>query len=545
LSPGRARRPDASGARRYLPHTLIATAVVTILPAMAVRAIIPTGSMVLMIASVPLAVALSVGAASAGSAIWQRHAGSRDLVFADLMLWGWFRRMRAERRLNEARELLGLNGGESERLSRDRRVEALKRLSGLLEARDAYTHGHTRRVTRHAERIARAMRLSPADVAKVRTAATLHDVGKVHTPREILNKPGPLADEEFAVIRRHPVDGADMLSEFGDEITAMVRHHHERLDGTGYPDGLAGDEIPLGARIIAVADTFDAMTSGRPYNGACQHKQALDVLSKQTGAQLDAGSVSAFLRYYSGRRLVAWSALVTTAPQRFAAWLGSSTPGLGAGAASLAQAVPTVGVAVVLAASPGPTAGAGSRETGSARGAQTASLPSKGVSAGRLATIARGSRWSARGAPVGQARSSVRKAPRDSAPTTSPSRPGAPHRAVTTASPKPSPASGAEPGPNHGSGSGSSPAPPARDRSPEVELVPAQTIELPAVKSPAAGQTPVNVPDVKAPAVQTPEVAVPAVQTPGVKVPPVAVPPVEPPSVDPTGGALPGVALPG
>jgi putative nucleotidyltransferase with HDIG domain len=524
------RSTNAPGARRYLPYALIATAVVTILPAVAVWAVVPTGSMVLVIASVPLAMALSVGAASAGSALWQRHAGSRDLVFADLMLWGWFRRMRAERRLDEARELLGLNGGRSERLSRDRRVEALRRLSRLLEARDAYTHGHTRRVTRHAERIARAMRLSPADVAKVRTAAALHDVGKVHTPRGILTKPSPLTDEEFAVIRRHPVDGADMLSELGDEIAAMVRHHHERLDGTGYPDGLAGDEIPLGARIIAVADTFDAMTSGRPYNGACRHKQALDVLSEQTGAQLDAGSVSAFFRYYSGRRLVAWSALVTTAPQRFAAWLGSATPGLGAGAASLAQAVPAVGVAVVLAASPGSTAG-------TARGAQRASLPSTSVAADRLASIVRGSQQRTRNAPMGPARSSVRKAPRGSATRTSPSRPGGPHRAVTTPSPKPSPASGAQPGPDPGAGS--SPAPPARDRSPHVEVVPSRTIELPPVRSPAAGRTPVDIPVVKAPAVQTPAVEVPAVQTPEVKLPSVDVPPVEPPSVDSVSGALP------
>jgi HD-GYP domain-containing protein (c-di-GMP phosphodiesterase class II) len=178
-SPRNPRGSDASSAKRYLPHALIATVFVTILPAVAVWAIVPTGSTALLVASVPLAMALSVGAASAGSAIWQRRPGSRDLVFADLMLWGWLRRLRTERRLTEARKVLGLSGGDPSQLSPDRRVEALKRLSGLLEARDAYTHGHTRRVTRHAERIARAMHLSAADVAKVRTSAALHDVGKL------------------------------------------------------------------------------------------------------------------------------------------------------------------------------------------------------------------------------------------------------------------------------------------------------------------------------------------------------------------------------
>ena len=198
--------------------------------------------------------------------------GSRDLVFADLMLWGWLRRLRAERRLARAETLLGLG---AEGLS----VQALTSLSALLEARDGYTYGHSQRVTRHAERIARAMGLSATDVAKVRTAAALHDVGKLHTPRDILNKPGRLTDEEFEVIRHHPGDGAAMATSLDDPmITAMIRHHHERLDGGGYPAGLAGNAIPLGARIIAVADTFDAMTSNRAYRGAASHKHALDVL---------------------------------------------------------------------------------------------------------------------------------------------------------------------------------------------------------------------------------------------------------------------------
>ena len=193
------------------------------------------------------------------------------------------------------------------------------------------------------------MDLSPAQVAKVRTAAATHDVGKVHTPREVLAKPGRLTDEEFAIVKKHPVDGAAMVAEMGDpEITAMVRHHHERLDGTGYPDGLAADDIPLGARIIAVADTFDAMTSGRPYRAACKHKKALDVLSQEAGTRLDPVAVAAFLRYYSGKRSVAWSAFFIDAPPRLIGWVGGLFQGAGAGVAPIGQAIAAVGAAAVI-----------------------------------------------------------------------------------------------------------------------------------------------------------------------------------------------------
>ena len=331
---------------------MIATSFVMLLPAAVVRAIVPVGHPALLIVSVPLAMALSVVASVIGAAIWKRRPRSRDLVFADLMLWGWLRRFRAERRLAEARKVLG---ADAKGLSPDLRVEALTQLSALLEARDAYTHGHSRRVTRHAERIARALHLSPAEVAQVRTAAALHDVGKVNTPRRVLNKPGRLTAEEFAVIKRHPGDGADMLAGIGDpEITAMVRHHHERLDGGGYPSGLAGDEIPLGARIIAVADTFDAMTSSRSYRRACSHKKALDVLAEEAGNQLDADAVAAFVGYYSGSRSVAWAAFAGAAPQRFFTWLGGATQGFGSGAAAVVQTLPAIGAAALLAGSGAP-----------------------------------------------------------------------------------------------------------------------------------------------------------------------------------------------
>jgi hypothetical protein len=142
-----------------------------------------------------------------------------------------------------------------------------------------------------------------------------------------------------------------MVRDLGDaEITAMVRHHHERLDGTGYPDRLAGDAIPLGARIISVADTFDAMTSSRPYRPASKHKKALDVLAKEAGTQLDPAAVAAFLRYYSGKRSVGWTALAAAAPQRLGAWLGGVFQNAGAAIAPAAQSLAAVAAAGVIGA---------------------------------------------------------------------------------------------------------------------------------------------------------------------------------------------------
>jgi HD domain len=334
---------------RYLPVAVLTTGLVIVLPATLVAAIMPRGGVLLMAASAASAVALSTGIASAGAALWKRRPGSRDIVFADLMLWGWLRRCWTERRLSQARSLYDSARKAGPTVS----IELLTGLSRLLEARDAYTHGHSQRVARHASRIAHAMHLAPAEVAKIRTAAEVHDVGKLHTPREILNNPGRLNDAEFAVMKRHPVDGEDMLATVGDpEIAAMVRHHHERMDGKGYPDGLVGSEIPLGARIIAVADTFDAITSSRAYRPACTQKKALDILSKDANSQLDGAAVAAFLHRYSARRSVAWFALAAAVPERVFAALQTASLGLTAstGGTSL---LPALGAAGLLSLSPG------------------------------------------------------------------------------------------------------------------------------------------------------------------------------------------------
>ncbi|MGH2969681.1 MAG: HD-GYP domain-containing protein, partial [Solirubrobacteraceae bacterium] len=326
---------------------LLATFAVAVVPTLVVSAIQLTGRLN-GVTSFVVAMCLALAAGLAGSALWSRRPGSRDVVFADLMLWGWIRRLRTERRLADATQLLGLAGPDSRS---DRRVELLEQLATALEARDPYTHGHSRRVARHAHMIARQMGLSGAQVATIRSAAALHDVGKVETPRAVLNKPGRLTDEEFATIKRHPVDGAEMVAVLGDpELAAIVRHHHERLDGRGYPDGLAGEQIPLGARIIAVADTFDAITSSRPYRRALAHKKAIDTLKREAGAQLDAAVVSAFLSYYSGRRRsLPWLAVIADGPQRGLAWLAGALHG--AGAAPLAKGASAVGVSALVGGS--------------------------------------------------------------------------------------------------------------------------------------------------------------------------------------------------
>ncbi|HEV7938983.1 MAG TPA: HD-GYP domain-containing protein [Solirubrobacteraceae bacterium] len=377
--------PTPTRLLRYLPLVVLATASVVLLPAALVATVVPRGNSLLMVASAVSAVAISVVIASAEAALWTRRAGSRDLVFADLMLWGWLRRCWTERRLAQARALYDSARKAGPAVS----IKLLEDLSKRLEARDAYTHGHNQRVARHAERIARAMHLSVTEIAKIRTAATVHDVGKIYTPREILNNPGRLTEREYAIVKLHAGDGADMLAAVGDpEITNMVRHHHERIDGHGYPGGLAGSDIPLGARIIAVADTFDAITSSRAYRSAGTHKKALDILSQQAGSQLDGAAVSAFLGCYSARRSVAWFAFATVVPQRLFAALQTASPVIGASTGAITSILPALGAAGLLTLSPGLRHGTAT-ERDTYRQPAVTQLHGLGVSANPTTDVAR------------------------------------------------------------------------------------------------------------------------------------------------------------
>lgn len=335
---------------RYLPLAVFATASVVVLPAVLVATFVSRGNWLSTAASTALTIGASVAIASVEAALWTRRSGSRDLLFAELMLWGWLHRCWTERRLAQARALYDSAAKAGLTVS----IEQLEGLSKRLQARDAYTHGHSQRVARHAESIARAMRLSPKEIAKIRTAAAVHDVGKIYTPGEILNNPGSLTDREYAIVKLHASDGADMLEAAGDpEIAAIVRHHHERVDGHGYPDGLLSSNIPLGARIIAVADTFDAITSNRPYRPGNSHKRALEVLTQQAGSQLDSTAVAAFLSRYSSRRSIAWFAFFATVPQRIFAALQTATPSIGASSGGVTSILPAIGAASLLTLSPG------------------------------------------------------------------------------------------------------------------------------------------------------------------------------------------------
>ncbi|MGZ6601618.1 MAG: HD domain-containing phosphohydrolase [Solirubrobacteraceae bacterium] len=277
-------------------------------------------------------VSLSLIVSGAGSWYWKRRPGSGDILFSDLLLWGWLRRLHVEHQLDDAAKALGLATPgvspspasartEDSRASTDRRLELLTRLADALEAHDPYVDGHSRRVARHATMVARKLGLPAVEVAKVARAAAVHDVGKLRLPREILMKPGTLTAAEFEILKRHSTEGAEMVACLGDpELTAIVRHHHERLDGSGYPAGLRGAQIPLGARIIAVADTFDAITSARPYRPAARHKQAIDILINEAGVQLDPDTVRAFVSYYSGSRILVLWAILAAIPQRAVGW---------------------------------------------------------------------------------------------------------------------------------------------------------------------------------------------------------------------------------
>jgi putative nucleotidyltransferase with HDIG domain len=341
---GALRAPDGVRSGRYLPLSLAVTGVVTVLPLVLVAQLGPARSPLAVSLHVLAAVVLSVLFARGLAALWSRHDQSSDLVFGDLLLWGWIRRAIAERRLDAATHQI-----QQPTAANEERVALLRRMSALLEARDPYTHGHSRRVARHAERIARGMGLPSEQVAKIRAAALVHDIGKINVPRPILTKPGDLTDAEFAVVKRHPADGAAMVLSLGDsELTAIVRHHHERIDGTGYPDGLAGDDIPLGARIIAVADTFDAITSSRAYRNPRSHKQALEILRREASTQLDALAVGAFVSYYSARRSVGFASVLAAAPQRLLSGLGGFQSGIAASVAPIAQTACGVGGAALI-----------------------------------------------------------------------------------------------------------------------------------------------------------------------------------------------------
>jgi len=185
-----------------------------------------------------------------------------------------------------ARQLYQMNLQLQEELE-----EKLELMVKAMEARDPYTSGHSRRVAEYAVVIARELRLSPADLDSVKRAALLHDVGKIYEEfAPLLRKEGRLTPEEMMVMRSHVVRSAQLVAtaaRLRGKVEAMIRHHHENYDGSGYPDGLSREQIPMGARIIMIADTVDAMTTDRPYRKALSLQRAFEELRKYAGHQFD------------------------------------------------------------------------------------------------------------------------------------------------------------------------------------------------------------------------------------------------------------------
>jgi len=186
--------------------------------------------------------------------------------------------------------------------------ELLELMVKSIEARDPYTSGHSVRVSEYARQIAREMGLTPRQVDQVGTAALLHDVGKIYEEfAPLLRKEGRLSPEERMLMQAHPVRSAELAStiaEFRGKVQTDIRNHHENYDGTGYPDGLAGEDIPIGSRIIMVADTLDAMTTDRPYRKALSLQRTLEELAKHAGRQFDPRLVALVSKSASIRRLL-------------------------------------------------------------------------------------------------------------------------------------------------------------------------------------------------------------------------------------------------
>ncbi len=179
----------------------------------------------------------------------------------------------------------------------DSTLRTVQALASSLEAKDNYTSGHSARVTHYAMLLAERLGLGDHSLQNLRYASQLHDIGKIGITERILNKPGKLTDWEYAAIKDHPVIGERIIQslDFLDEVRDIIRHHHERYDGAGYPDNLAGEDIPLLARIMAVADSYDAMTTARPYRAALSRDKAITELKRCADSQFDPRLVAEFL----------------------------------------------------------------------------------------------------------------------------------------------------------------------------------------------------------------------------------------------------------
>lgn len=183
-------------------------------------------------------------------------------------------------------------------LNHNNMMEMVTSLAGAIDAKDPYTKGHSTSVSRYSEALARAVNLPEAEVERIKIGAMLHDIGKIGIPESVLKKPGKLNDDEWEIMKQHPTIGAEKVlapNEALREFIPIVKHHHERLDGKGYPDKLKGEEIPLDARIVSVADAYHALVSDRPYRKGLPIEKACAILQEGAGIQWDSDLVRAFI----------------------------------------------------------------------------------------------------------------------------------------------------------------------------------------------------------------------------------------------------------
>ncbi|MCK4594497.1 HD-GYP domain-containing protein, partial [bacterium] len=228
-----------------------------------------------------------------------------EVPFAYLFLV-WKRPEAAEEIIERLENLHGQLIIFVERLNRHSLIESsylatVRTMINALEARDTYQRGHSDRVMRYAVRLGRARGLKPAELTTLSFAAVLHDIGKIGLAEEIIGKDTPLDEAEWVVVRRHPIVGEALVGgiPYLEEAAVIIRHHHERWDGEGYPNRLAGEEIPLLARILAIAEAYDAMTSERPYRHPLTTERALLELEGNAGEQFDPELVPLFIENHS------------------------------------------------------------------------------------------------------------------------------------------------------------------------------------------------------------------------------------------------------